>query len=162
MAVQKKTYTRAIAVIPSDNADIPNPALQILSGISNAVPSSFQFVADIVLDNLGIQPGDIIYNISQQTSATITSYPIGGNILDLNADAFTAAACSFIIFAGTQNDASKGGCVIYCGGGGGFTADTVSGDQVVLSSLPNGQTVPIQVKKVYATGFSSSGLVALW
>ena len=162
MAVQKKTYTRAIQVFPSDDANIPNPALQILSGVSNASTSNFQFVANIVLDNLGIQPGDIIYNITQQTSATIISYPIGGNILDLNADAFTTGACSFIIYAGTQNDGSKGGCVIYCGSGGGFTADTLGNDQISLSGLPSGQIVPVQVRKVYATGIGSSNLVALW
>lgn len=162
MAVQKKTYTRAIQVIPSDNNDIPNPALQILSGVSNASTSNFQFVANIVLDNLGIQPGDIIYNVTQQTSATIISYPIGGNILDLNADAFTTGGCSFIIFAGTQNDASKGGCVIYCGSGGNFIADTIGGDQASFSGITNGQIVPVQVRKVYATGIGSSNLVALW
>jgi hypothetical protein len=161
MAVQKKTYTRAIAVIPSDNNDIPNPALQILSGVSNSSTSNFQLVGDIVFENLGIQPGDIVYNLTQQTAATVVLPPFS-NLIDLNADIFTVGSCSFIIFAGTQNDASKGGCVIYSGTGGNFIADTLGNDQISLVGIPSGQIVPVQVKKVYATGIGSGNLVALW
>lgn len=163
MATQNKTYTRAIAVIPSDDANIPNPAFQLLSGQSFAgAPGSFILETIINLELYGIKPGDIIYNVSQQLAATVVSYPIANTTLELNADIFTSAGLDFIIFAGTQNDASQGGCVIYCGGGGGLTVDTKGMDQVALSSLPNGQIIPIQVKKVYATGLSTSGLVALW
>lgn len=163
MAVQKKTYTRAIAVIPSDNNDIPNPALQILSGVSNPGGSSpFFLVGSISFDNLGIQPGDIVYNLTGQSAATIISYPIGGNLLELNADIFTSIGESFIIYAGTQNDGSKGGCVIYSGTGGNFIADTLGGDQTSFVGIPSGQIVPVQVKKVYATGIGSGNLVALW
>jgi hypothetical protein len=163
MAVQKKTYTRAINVIPSDNNDIPNPALQLLSGQSFVgAPGSFLLETIINLELYGIKPGDIVYNTSQDLAATIVSYPIANVTIELNADIFTSAGLDFVIYAGTQNDASKGGCVIYSGSGGNFIADTLGGDQISFGGIPSGQIFPVQVKKVYLTGIGAGPLVALW
>jgi hypothetical protein len=62
------------------------------------------------------------------------------------------------ITGGTSNN----GCVLYVGGAGDLTVDTVGGDAVTFVAVPAGSFIPVQVTRVYATGTSATSIVALW
>jgi len=57
---------------------------------------------------------------------------------------------------------SNNGCVLYAGVGGDVRILTVGGDDVVLKNIANGQFIPVQVLKVFATNTTATDLVALW
>lgn len=54
------------------------------------------------------------------------------------------------------------GCVLYVGGYGDLTVDTVGGDTVTFVGVNGGTFFPVQVTRVYSTGTSATGIVALW
>ena len=62
------------------------------------------------------------------------------------------------VSGGTSNN----GCVLYVGGAGDLKVDTVGGDEVTFVAVPAGSFIPVQVKRVYATGTSATSIVALW
>ena len=63
---------RAIAVYPSNNTDIPFPAV-VTSGTNDAV--SLNQLDDTTVDfiALGVRVGDIVYNTTTSASAQVTS-----------------------------------------------------------------------------------------
>lgn len=62
------------------------------------------------------------------------------------------------ITGGTSNN----GCVLYVGGAGNLTVDTVGGDTVTFTGVLGGSFIPVQVTRVYATGTTATSIVALW
>lgn len=62
------------------------------------------------------------------------------------------------VSGGTSNN----GCVLYVGGAGNLTVDTVGGDAVTFVAVPAGSFIPVQVTRVYATGTTATSIVALW
>ena len=48
------------------------------------------------------------------------------------------------------------------GVGGNVKVLTAGGDEVTFQNLNNGQFVPVQVVKVFATDTTATGLIALW
>jgi hypothetical protein len=62
------------------------------------------------------------------------------------------------VSGGTSNN----GCVLYVGGAGNLTVDTVGGDTVTFTGILGGSFIPVQVTRVYATGTSATSIVALW
>ena len=62
------------------------------------------------------------------------------------------------VSGGTSNN----GCVLYVGGAGDLTVDTVGGDAVTFVAVPAGSFIPVQVTRVYSTGTSATSIVALW
>jgi hypothetical protein len=61
------------------------------------------------------------------------------------------------VTGGTNN-----GCVLYVGGAGDLTVDTVGGDAVTFVAVPAGSFIPVQVKRVYAAGTTATSILALW
>lgn len=80
-------------------------------------------------------------------------------------DLITAAASSAAVIVPSDSadlpNFSRG---IYIGGAGNLTVDMVDqpGVSVQFVAVPAGAVLPIQVRKVYATGTSASALVALY
>lgn len=62
------------------------------------------------------------------------------------------------ISGGTSNN----GCVLYVGGAGDLTVDTIGGDTVTFVAVPAGSFIPVQVTRVYAAGTTATSIVALW
>lgn len=155
MANQKLQVARAIQVYPSDNADIPFPNLlssgaNDVVGVSKLTNTTANFVTD------GIEVGDIVYNTTTGTSATVVNVD-NATTLALSGDIFTASPENYLIYKGGANN----GCVIYVGGTGDVEVTTAGGDRVVFVGLLTGQFVPVQVTKVW-TGTSATDLLALW
>jgi len=51
---------------------------------------------------------------------------------------------------------------VYVGSGGALRAEFISGREVTFQALPTGAILPLRVSRIFATGTTASGLVALW
>jgi hypothetical protein len=156
MATQKLQVGRALAVIPSNYADIPFPAVTISSTVTTA--SGFNLTdttADFIA--LGVKAGDIVYDITNQTAATVQSVQ-SATTLVLNVSGYIIAADSYVLYNGQNNN----GCVLYIGGAGDIAVTTVGGDEVKFTALLAGQFIPVQTLKIAQTGTSATDILALW
>jgi hypothetical protein len=157
MATQKLQVGRAFPVnIFSDDVDIPFPQI---SASGTATGGSVNYLEDSTADFIqgGINPGDIIYNTSQNSADIVvginspTQLEVAGYI------GGTFAGDMYEIYAGNNHQ----GCVLYVGGAGNLEVQTVGGDNVTLYGVQTGQFIPVQVMKVL-TGTSATDIIALW
>ena len=65
-----------------------------------------------------------------------------------------------IPFVGAPDDVWA--CVLYVGTGGDVRVLTDGGDDIVLKNVADGTFLPVQVKRVFSTNTSASGIIALW
>jgi hypothetical protein len=163
MSVFKTTFSRALTVFQSNDAVIPNPALYV-SGGNNTDTNPFELIdanADFLTQK--VYPGDVVYNVSSQSYATVVSVDNSGQ-LTLNADIFLVIDEGYAIYAmSSQAGMGQTGCYLYIGGAGGDVAViTIGGEEVTFFSVPTGTVLPVQVRKIPTTGTSPSNIVALW
>ena len=159
MAYQKLQASRALAVIPSDTVDIPNPpTLAISSTTSSAAPNKLiDLTGDFV--NRGVKIGDIIYNYSGAYAATVTAVDSATQLSIAPAPGIAPAA-AYDLYA--SSDTPNNGCVLYVGVAGDVKVTTAGGDDVTFTGVLAGSFIPVQVIKVFATGTTSTNIVALW
>jgi hypothetical protein len=62
----------------------------------------------------------------------------------------------------TADGSGNNGCVLYVGVTGNVRVLTAGGDDVTLVGVSAGQFIPVQVVKVFATGTTSTNILALW
>lgn len=156
---------RALNIINSDNANIPFPTVNS-TGTSSAVVASFLVDSTQDFVTLNVCPGDIVYNLTTNTAATVIAYPdpLTPDRFELNANIFLAAGNSYVVYqsgpmaGGGQNS----GCVLYVGGIGNVRVLTTDLDDVTFFGVQTGTFMPVQVVKVFATGTSATNIVALW
>jgi hypothetical protein len=79
-----------------------------------------------------------------------------------NAQPVTPSDTENLILSGSAITGIDNGAVLYVGTGGTLTITTVGGQTVTMTNVANGSFVPIQVRKVFATGTSASGIIALF
>jgi len=152
---------RALKVLPSDNAEIPFPAVAQAGVNTSIVASQLVDTAATFVTN-SVRTGDIVYNVTDSTSATVLSVT-NQTTLVLNANIFLATAKSYVVYqASAQTTIGNQGCVLYIGGPGNVAVTTNGGDTVTLVGLNAGQFVPVQVTKVALTGTSATDIIALW
>jgi len=161
MATQKLQPTRALKVLPSDNANIPfiNVAR---AGTNTGVQ------ANRLKDNNGhfifynVAPGDIVYNTTNNTAATVISVTNSTTIL-LNADIFLTTPVNYIIYQeSSQTGFSNQGAVLYIGGAGDIKVATSGNDIVTFVGIQAGTFFPVNVIKVFTTGTTCTNIIALW
>lgn len=84
-----------------------------------------------------------------------------------NLQAFNAQVVSpndsqdLVLSGGVITGIDNGAC-LYIGTGGNITITTIGGQTVTLNNLADGVFVPIQVKRVFATGTTASDILALY
>jgi len=161
MSVFKSQFSRALAVIKSDNANIPFPA-EVKSGTNTSA------VTDQLVDsagdfiNAGVKTGDIVYNTTDGLAATVVSVT-SATVIVLNADIFAASAKAYTIYqASPQTTIGNQGCNLYIGGAGNVKVTTIGGDIVTFTAPTVGQVLPVQVIKLHSTGTSATLVNALW
>jgi hypothetical protein len=159
MTVQKVTYSRMLNVYPSAFCNIPTPFSFIVSGASTAI------IADSLRDTAtnfierGVKVGDIVYNDTSRTGATVLSI-LDANTLELNNDIFTNVADEYSIYGGYQNTLSNQGCILYTPQGGNtISFVTVGGDEIASQTYVDA-LIPIQAIKLLAS--TSAEIYALW
>jgi hypothetical protein len=79
-----------------------------------------------------------------------------------NAQPVTPNNDADLILGGGAITGIDNGALLYIGTGGSLTITTVGGQTVTLTNVSNGSYVPIQVRRVFATGTSASGIIALF
>lgn len=161
MPTQKLQPSRALQVIKSDNAGIPS--VNLIDFGTNTSVTALRLVASaatFVTDN--VQAGDIVYNITDGTAATVVSVVSQTQII-LNADIFLATAKSFQIYQqSSQTGLGNQGCVLYIGTGGNLRVLTSGNDVITFNNVQDGMFFPINVIQVYATGTTALNIIALW
>jgi hypothetical protein len=163
MSVFKSQFSRALAVIPTDNANVPYPTL-IGSGVNtSAVANQLVNTAGNFV-SLGVKTGDIVYNPADGSAATVESVT-SATALVLNADIFGATGKNYYIYqASPQSSNGNPGCNLYIGGAGNVTVTTIGQDVVTFTAVPVGTVLPVQVLKVHSSvsGTTATLINALW
>jgi hypothetical protein len=160
MSVFKSQFSRALPVIKSDNANVPYPAVAVSgTNTSTAASSLIDSTAEFVTNK--IAPGDIVYNTTDSTAATVLGVTNETTIV-LNASIFAATAKAYVIYqASSQTTIGNYGCILYVGGAGNVAVTTIGGDIVTFSGVPAGTIIPVQVIKV-ASATTATLINALW
>ena len=161
MAYEKLQASAAITIYKSDNANIPNPAAQTITG-THTLPIASPFtLEDNTAPFADVKVGDIVLNTSSGESATVTVV-VSTSQLTLNADIFTAAGEAYVLYT-QQLDLLKAGngCVLYVGVSGDLNVITAAGQTVLFIGVPVG-FFPVQVTNVLSTSTTADSIVALW
>lgn len=163
MSVFKTTFSRALAVIPTDNANVPFPAPATSGTNTSVVVASLVSSTSNFLTSR-VATGDIVYNTTDGTAATVILV-VSATTLLLNADIFTATSKDFVVYqASSQTTIGNQGCFLYVGGAGNVRVTTIGQDIVTFSGALAGKVLPIQVLKVHSVGSGTTAtlLNALW
>jgi hypothetical protein len=158
MAYQKLQASRALAVIPSDTVNIPNPAMLAISSTTTGASAGKLIDAAGDFVNKGVKIGDIVYS-GTTVAATVTAVD---SATQLSVSTAVATATAYKLYS---DDAPSNGCVLYVGdisGGANVSLLTAGGDSVVLENLLAGVFIPIQTLRVNATSTNAAKIVALW
>lgn len=161
MPTEKLQPSRALQVIPSNNAVIPN-LFFIHQGVNTSVVANklVTITGDFIFDN--VKAGDVVYNTTDGTAATVVSVQ-SQTELTLNANIFTLGGKSFTIYQqSAQTGGANRGCVLYIGTAGNIRVLTSGNDTVTFSNIQAGTFFPINVIQVFSTGTTASNIVALW
>lgn len=70
-----------------------------------------------------------------------------------------------VVVPDDANDLANPGAVLYIGTGGDVKVDTIAGDTLEFRNLADGSVLPVQVKRVYATGHTGTAatdIIALY
>lgn len=161
MSVFKSQFSRALAVIKSDNADVPFPA-PVKSGTNTSAVTDQLVDAAGDFINANVKTGDIVYNITDGLAATVVSVT-SATVIVLNADIFADADKAYTIYqASPQTSNGNPGCNLYVGGAGNVKVTTIGGDIITFTATPVGQVLPVQVIKLHSTGTTATLVNALW
>ena len=169
MSSTKLNPTRALLVIPSDNCNVPTPYVLAQGAITaiaidQLITTGSPFIKG---STYSVNVGDVVYNITENSAATIVEV-IDKDTLLLNADIMVNAGNEFIVYQeGPITGLGNQGCILYLGGAqnvGELHVTTIGGDDMVIAKISK-PFFPIQVKKVWLTGtagLDQSDIYALW
>jgi hypothetical protein len=161
MSVFKNTFSRALRVIPSDNADIPS-FQDVTSGTNTSAVTNQLVNTSGNFINTNVAVGDVVYNITDGTAATVVSVS-SATVVVLNANIFAASGKNYIIYQESpQTGLGNPGCYLYVGGAGNVAVTTLGGDEVTFNAVPVGTVLPVQVSKLKSTGTTATLVNALW
>lgn len=161
MSVFKSQFSRALAVIKSDSADVPFPATNA-SGTNTSVSVSSLIDSAATFETNNVKTGDIVYNTTDGNAATVLVV-VSETALLLNDDIFAASGKNYTIYqASPQTTIGNQGCNLYIGGAGNVKVTTIGGDIVTFTAPTLGQVLPVQVIKLHSTGTSATLVNALW
>lgn len=79
-----------------------------------------------------------------------------------NAEVVTPDDNNDITIGGTAIDGLENGVCLYVGTGGDLKVTMISGQVVTFTNVPNGSFMPIQVKRVWASGTGASDILGLY
>ena len=159
----KLQVSRALKVIPSPNTNIPMPNVIVTSTATtttaNKLVDSTKNFTSLGTNPLNVQVGDIVYNTTTSTAATVTNVD-SATQLSLNANIMTATN-AYTLYSGTNTAGSVEPCVLYVGVGGTLNVTTAGGDVVNLVGIASGTFLPVQVIRVNSV-VTATDIIALW
>jgi hypothetical protein len=158
----KLQVSRALSVIPSNNTNIPMPNVIVTSiataTTANKLVDSTKNFSSSGVNPLNIQVGDIIYNNTLISAATVTNVD-SATQLSLNANIMVSGD-AYTLYSGTNTTGSVEPCVLYVGTGGDLDVTTAGGDFVSFVGIASGTFLPVQVIRVNAA--TAADIIALW
>jgi hypothetical protein len=154
MAYLKLQGSRALNVIPSDTIGIPK-VNQLDSVGTTTATSASKLVDSAALFTKSVSVGGVVVNSTNGSIATIISVD-SDTELTLSSDIISTGQL-YAIYR-TQE---QGGCALHISTGGTVKLETPGGDVINLTAT-SGSFLPIQAVKVFATGTSATGIVAIW
>jgi hypothetical protein len=159
----KLQVSRALKVIPSANTNIPMPNVIVTSTATattaNKLVDSTKNFTSLGTNPLSIQVGDIVYNTTTSTAATVINVD-SATQLSLNSNIMTSTN-AYTLYSGTNTAGSVEPCVLYVGVGGTLNVTTAGGDVVNLVGIASGTFLPIQVIRVNSV-VTATDIIALW
>ena len=159
----KLQVSRALSVIPSANTNIPMPNVIVTSTATtttaNKLIDSTRNFTSLGTNPLNVQVGDIVYNTTTSTAATVTNVD-SATQLSLNANIMTATN-AYTLYSGTNTAGSVEPCVLYVGVGGDLNVTTAGGDVVTFVGIASGTFFPVQVIRVNSV-VTATDIIALW
>jgi hypothetical protein len=154
MAYLKLQGSRALNVIPSDTIGIPK-VNQLDSVGTTTATSASKLVDSAALFTKSVSVGGVVVNSTNGSIATIVSVD-SDTQLTLSSNIISTGQLYAIYRAQEQ-----GGCALHISTGGTVRLETPGGDVINLTAT-SGSFLPIQAVKVFATGTSATGIVAIW
>lgn len=152
-----------VNIIPSEMANVPYPSIAA-EGSATSTSASELIDTGANFKKSVIKAGDIVYNISTQDAATVTSVT-SSDTLVLN-DNIIVSGNDYIIYNGSNYSGyenAMGGCVLYCGSvDGDLKVTTVSGSVLVFKNLKAGSFFPVQVIKVWEDETQLKDIIGIW
>ena len=159
----KLQVSRALKVIPSVNTNIPMPNVIVssltTSANTNKLIDTTKNFTSLGTNPLNVQVGDIVYNTTSSTAATVTNVDTATQ-LSLNAN-IMAATNNYTLYSGTNTAGSVEPCVLYVGVGGTLNVTTAGGDVVNFVGIASGTFLPVQVIRVNSV-VTATDIIALW
>jgi len=166
-----------IPVIASDTIPIPDPGLPQITGRTTGTTTDKLVDASENFLTNGVVVGDIIYNTTDGTVATITAID-SANVLSVSANVF-ATDEDYTIFQGgplaSERIASSEGCLLYIGKSGTISnvgeeyvnvqVKTVAGNVIQFTNFIVGNYLPVQVLQVYETNTTAAvrdNTIGIW
>ena len=164
MAYQKLQAGVALAVIPSDNINVPCPS-DFISKEVGAITGTNTLTgsAAATFEDGSLKVGDIIYHLGTPEAVRIVAI-VSDTVLTVDNGAggavTNAVSASFNIFKDRNP-----GCVLYVGVAGNLAvrmSNATNRDfDITLRAAQIGYH-PIQVKRVKASGTTATDIIALW
>lgn len=149
MAIQNLQASTAIAVIPDDTINIPNPAAVSATGTTTGVGTTANDVVDsaATFTDGSVKVGDIVMNNTDLSIHTISAI-VDDNNLTLTAGSIGTGK-SYTIYDHT----AKSNPSLYIGVAGDISVEMAgTGSSIVLKGVTAGSTLPINVTRVNSTG----------
>ena len=168
---------KSFEILASDTIPIPSPYSVPLTGTTTAATTDK--LVDVGADFSNVVVGDIVYNTTDNTLATVTQVETS-TILLLSADIFTSTEDYIVFQAGPifeKRIESSSGCLLYVGcnitkGSMAFadsyvdvSVETTGGSIVLFKNFRVGDYLPVQVVKLRATGTDATvknECLAIW
>ena len=155
MAYPKITVNtgKALAVIASDTIPIPSPDCPEISGTNGTTQNGKLVDASKDFITAGVEVGDIVYNTTDNTSATVTAID-SEFLLTLSANIMATGENYTIFLNGPifdQRIQSSSGCLLYVGANDlnatkvDVKVETIAGSIVTFNAFPVGEYLPVQI-----------------
>lgn len=156
--------TSAIAVVPSDSINIPNPGI-ITSGTNTGggvtlTDAGQDFTTGATNpQGYNITGGDIVINAAGAIGEILSV----DSATQLTLVGAGVAAGTYDIYKGNYQykDGVSPGYSLYVGTGGTLVVLTITDQEVTLLNVGNATWVPLQVQRVMATGTTATDIIAL-
>ena len=155
MAYQKLQASRALAVVPSDTVNIPNPAMLAIDSTATGAAANKLIDASGDFINKRVKIGDIIYSTVAGIASKVTGVDSSTQL------SVTTAIPNARPYQLYSQVAPQNGCILYVGLTGDLKVNTVAGDTVTFKDVQAGSFIPVQVTRVWDSS-SAADIVALW
>lgn len=161
MAIQNLQASSAIAVVPSDTIDIPNPAAVVASGTTTSAgtgPTDNLIDTNATFTDGSVSIGNIVHDTRVGVIDTVAAI-VDDNKLTLTNGTNIGSGSTYNIYDHT----AKAQPSLYVGVTGDVSVEMAgTGSAITYKGVPAGATLPINVTRVNSTNTTATDIVALF